>query len=477
MPKNILIFSDGTGQRGGIHFDELRTNVYKLYRATRCGPDTVIDPRTQLAFYDPGLGTDPTGRTPVIRVWRRFYNLVSFATGLGITRNIIDCYAAIIRMWQPGDRIYLFGFSRGAYTVRCVAAVLALCGVPTRDKDRKPLRRDESSTKKIAREAVTRVYQHVGSPRETKYLSQRQALAALFRDTYGSNGYGRPANAYPYFIGVFETGAALANKGALLIVAALSLAILAGASAVLNFFVATYSFWFWFCALLVITAAVLLVLYLYTHLKFSFRLKNFPFWKTLHLNALHHEFYDQSLDPHVNYAKHALALDERRADFGRVKWGDPDEKRPSRDEHGYVWFEQLWFAGDHSDIGGGYPENESRLSDTALAWMVDATRRVPAEARIQIDPSLMQLYPSADGMQHDETKSSIFRFVGMKDRDPPKNATLHDSVRARFKFDAVLQYDAMAPYRPECLRHHEELGEYYKNVSPRAANRPTKTDR
>ena len=56
MPKNILIFSDGTGQRGGQHFDELRTNIYKLYRATRCGPDTIVDPRTQLAFDDPGLG-------------------------------------------------------------------------------------------------------------------------------------------------------------------------------------------------------------------------------------------------------------------------------------------------------------------------------------------------------------------------------------------------------------------------------------
>jgi Uncharacterized alpha/beta hydrolase domain (DUF2235) len=39
MPKNILIFSDGTGQAGGISFDERRSNIYKLYRATRVGPD------------------------------------------------------------------------------------------------------------------------------------------------------------------------------------------------------------------------------------------------------------------------------------------------------------------------------------------------------------------------------------------------------------------------------------------------------
>lgn len=44
MPKSIVIFPDGTGQAGGINFDEARTNVYKLYRACRVGPDTRIDP-------------------------------------------------------------------------------------------------------------------------------------------------------------------------------------------------------------------------------------------------------------------------------------------------------------------------------------------------------------------------------------------------------------------------------------------------
>ena len=57
MAKNILIFSDGTGQSGGVTFDENRTNIYKLFRATRCGPDSTIDPSEQVAFYDPGLGS------------------------------------------------------------------------------------------------------------------------------------------------------------------------------------------------------------------------------------------------------------------------------------------------------------------------------------------------------------------------------------------------------------------------------------
>jgi uncharacterized protein (DUF2235 family) len=135
VAKNILIFSDGTGQAGGFMPDETRSNVYKLYRATRVGPDNNIKPDEQLAFYDAGLGSrgDVGERSHGIK--RRIYNILGQATGLGITQNIIDCYAAIIRMWEPGDRIYVFGFSRGAYTVRCVAGALYYCGVPTQIKD------------------------------------------------------------------------------------------------------------------------------------------------------------------------------------------------------------------------------------------------------------------------------------------------------------------------------------------------------
>jgi uncharacterized protein (DUF2235 family) len=165
MAKNIIIFSDGTGQVGGLRPDERRSNVYKLYRATRCGPDTTIDPAEQMTYYDAGLGSmPPEGAFFIIRAYRWLHNLFSLATGLGITTNIIDCYAAILSMWQPGDRIFVIGFSRGAYTVRCLAAVLSLCGVPTTMGDGKtPLRRDAKSVKKIASEAVKNVYQHVSS--------------------------------------------------------------------------------------------------------------------------------------------------------------------------------------------------------------------------------------------------------------------------------------------------------------------------
>jgi hypothetical protein len=148
--RNIVIFSDGTGQRGGVYFDEARTNIYKLYRAARSGPDSNVPPDRQQAFYDPGLGTQPESGGSLLRAWRTFYNLVSQATGLGITHNIIDCYTAIIQLWRPGDRIFLFGFSRGAYTVRCLATALCYSGIPTRTAPGMPLKRDEASARRLA---------------------------------------------------------------------------------------------------------------------------------------------------------------------------------------------------------------------------------------------------------------------------------------------------------------------------------------
>jgi uncharacterized protein (DUF2235 family) len=127
VPKNVLIFSDGTGQAGGHSLEERRSNIYKLYRATRVGPDSPIDPAGQVAYYDAGLGSRRPGGDTFSAIYRWVHNFLSQATGFGITTNLIDCYEMIIRLWRPGDRIFLFGFSRGAYTVRCLAGVLALC--------------------------------------------------------------------------------------------------------------------------------------------------------------------------------------------------------------------------------------------------------------------------------------------------------------------------------------------------------------
>lgn len=185
MAKNILIFSDGTGQSGGITPDENVNNIYKLFRATRCGPDSDIDPSEQLTFYDPGLGSQPDGGIVFAeRAYRWSHNVASQVTGLGITLNIIDCYAAILQMWQPGNRIFLFGFSRGAYTLRCVAAVLSLCGVPTAMADGiTPLFRDEGSTRKIAKER-SRTYTSMSARRAIRrtWTSERRSRFSFARN-------------------------------------------------------------------------------------------------------------------------------------------------------------------------------------------------------------------------------------------------------------------------------------------------------
>src|SRR5258708_14672481 len=107
MAKNIIIYSDGTGQVGGLRPDERRSNIYKLYRATRCGPDTDIDPAQQVTFYDAGLGSmPPEGAFFLARAYRRFPKLFCFAAGLGTTTNNVDLYSAPLAVWGSADRLF-----------------------------------------------------------------------------------------------------------------------------------------------------------------------------------------------------------------------------------------------------------------------------------------------------------------------------------------------------------------------------------
>lgn len=218
MAKTILIFSDGTGQIGGVHPDQRLSNIYKMYRAMRPGSDSPISPTEQVAFYDPGLGAGETdGLT-----FRRVRNILSAAVGTGIDQNVIDCYGAIISHYQPGDKICLFGFSRGAYTVRALANVLNLCGVPTNGVGGGPVPRYGPKLHKIATDAVKYVYNHGAGATRNKYESQREEKAKRFREKYGSVGNGADGegqgNVQPVFIGVFDTVAALGSRSATLLV-------------------------------------------------------------------------------------------------------------------------------------------------------------------------------------------------------------------------------------------------------------------
>jgi hypothetical protein len=216
------------------------------------------------------------------------------------------------------------------------------------------------------------------------------------------------------------------------------------------------SFWFWFELLVGIAVVLAGIGYLKTYVKYAVGLEGYTFWETLHRTGFKMKFYDHELNPDVVYAKHALSIDENRKDFERVPWTNE-----GMDDAGGR-FEQIWFAGNHSDVGGSYPENESRLSDMALQWMVEAATSVPDG--IRIDGDVLQLYPSPAGPQHDECKTGRFGHLWEKGRRMvPNDAVLHPSVKERFEQPQVLHYDEMKPYRPENLRRHQDVKQYYED--------------
>ena len=412
MAKNILIFSDGTGQAGGLTPDENVSNIYKLFRATRCGPDSDIDPSEQLTFYDPGLGSQPeSGVFGAERAYRWLHNLVSQATGLGITMNIVDCYAAILRMWQPGDRIFLFGFSRGAYTVRCVAAVLSLCGVPTTMADgQTPLFRDLGSTRKIAKEAVKKVYQHVSSPKDSAYIEQRKASRTSI-PTEISLRCKRSAQRQS----IFHRGVRHCCRTRQLFILAALIVLAVAILALISYLQSLFLFPFLPTFLWSVGVAFVIgvIWYAVTHVQYAVGLPGYSFFQTLHFTAPKMQFYDKHLDNAVWYARHAMSIDENRADFARVPWGSTQNKGPPRPDSYPDWLDQIWFAGVHSDIGGSYSENELRLSDIALEWMVHAAENLPDANTpnangIKVDRRFLNLHPDPCGPQHDATEPGYF---------------------------------------------------------------------
>jgi uncharacterized protein (DUF2235 family) len=489
VAKNIDVFSDGTGQGGGLLPDETRSNVYKLFRAARVGPETGIDPARQVAFYDPGLGSQAASLGIKLAWWRRIYSVLSQATGLGITRNIIECYAAILRVWEPGDRIYLVGFSRGAYTVRCVAGVLKLCGIPTRSGDGGPLKRDPASAEALAKEAVKDVYQFGSALKGDRLQPVRLDLARRFRERYASAAPGdlERSNAYPYFIGVWDTVAALGlntkrtlRLGLLLAVVVALIALVGNllrALAVPEDRFTAESYWRACLFVVLAGAAGAAVAWFRTYVKWTTKTAR-PWWETLHVTGWQMQFYDTALDPHVQHARHALAIDENRKDFDRVPWTVNADLAAVERKDGRIWLKQLWFAGVHSDVGGGYGETEARLSDIALRWMVDEAADLPEP--MLIDRSVLSLWPAANGMQHDERKATVARwprwFVGLLTlvwpreslgwkpwvRHIPHDAPLHPSVLDRLALPppGVQHYDVTKAYRPEALRGHRATGAF-----------------
>ncbi|MGT2481577.1 DUF2235 domain-containing protein [Methylobacterium oryzae CBMB20] len=525
MPKNIVVFSDGTGQDGGVRPEQRVSNVYKMYRVCKVGPESGIDPAEQVAFYDPGLGTD-IGATALTAPVRFVQKMAASLSGRGITTNIADCYRFVIDHYEQGDRIYLIGFSRGAYTVRCVANLLMYCGVPAQGAAG-PLLRFRKMTRDIAREAVETVLEHgAGHPR-ADFDAERHELARRFRARYGSDhpDGGGKSNVEPYFIGTFDTVAALGVAGpkrtlikaGLVAAAGIPLGIaIAVTAALVGGISYLFEGSFWKAAL--ITAGVLVAALAGAALAIrrrvvAARTKTIADWpepgkSRSHVAEWKSENFDRLLSAQVGYARAASAIDERRKDFDRVKWG-PTEVAPLRAPGAPDQFRQFWFAGNHSDIGGSYEETESRLSDIALRWMLEQAVGVPDGLKVDGMPAVadprhpvevmriprLRLHPSATGVQHCEVagmRDAIVARVSAswvpgwvrrwaqgktweaRDRDIRPDATVHPSVDERFQLTSVVQCDGAAPYRPSGLAHHVRFRPFYGDPVAAAAE-PSRT--
>ena len=144
MPKNIIICSDGTGNSG---VKDRGTNVFKMFEAVDLNghrTDPTLD--AQVALYDDGVGTESF--LPL--------KLLGGAFGFGLAKNVRNLYMGLVRIYDPGDRIFLFGFSRGAFTVRTLAGMIARCGVL--DREKLPTTDDLRATVKQAYRTYRRSY-------------------------------------------------------------------------------------------------------------------------------------------------------------------------------------------------------------------------------------------------------------------------------------------------------------------------------
>lgn len=125
MSKNVVLCLDGTSNEYGRE----NTNVVRLFE--------LLDkdgPGGQTMFYDPGIGT--FSASPVLNaVTRTVMKTLGMAFGLGLTANLKDAYRFLMETYEPGDRVFVFGFSRGAYTARVLAGLLRMCGLLPRGND------------------------------------------------------------------------------------------------------------------------------------------------------------------------------------------------------------------------------------------------------------------------------------------------------------------------------------------------------
>jgi uncharacterized protein (DUF2235 family) len=179
MPRNLIVCFDGTNNQFGAH----DTNVVRLVQSLerRSGQ--------QIVYYDPGVGTLPEPGV-LTHVAKRISEIFGLAFGVGLVGKIERAYAFLMRNWQPDDRVFLFGFSRGAYTARALAALLHMFGLLAPSHEN-------------LLPYVMRLF------RSSRHIDRKDAqiwrLSAQFRNTFARDAGVEHRRFHVHFVGVWDT--------------------------------------------------------------------------------------------------------------------------------------------------------------------------------------------------------------------------------------------------------------------------------
>ncbi len=403
MGKNILVFMDGTRNRPSDERVLEDSNVWKLYKAASISHDGT----ERTALYVRGVGTerDESVEAPAddlrlfrIREWipptgpaRRLARLVhripkrlvlevgAASVGWGVADRIREGYGFICRHYQPGDQVYLFGFSRGAFEARSLAGFIDAVGLLFKAQAYGPDRR----------RLVDKAYE-IYRRRDPK----AQAFLPKFLRRFTRQSAPGPATDFRkatevplHFVGVWDTVEALGipeleMRGR------------------------------------------------------KFSNASIPFVRS---HTMHHAA--AKLPPNVHWARHALAVHELRALFEPLLWEAPQDGQDMK---------QVWFAGAHADVGGGYPR--MHLAEIALRWMAEEATAVstgtPAPLAFHRLPPAPQPEPSL--LPHHEMRGVFSRFkpgprravVAFASLDPAVRTTVsvHPTVLSRLFDPAATTY-------------------------------------
>lgn len=337
LKRNLVVCCDGTWNtpdqkdRGRV----VPSNVVKMARAVltdRRQLDAHEAPQQKI-YYDTGVGTK-TGFA------KHYDRLIGGITGKGLSKNVKEAYIWLAENYRDGDHIFLFGFSRGAYTARSISGMIALCGLTDSD---------EHET-----DAAYNLYR-------SAHDAAGEAAAMKFRSA-------QPRKPRVRFLGVWDTVGALG-------VPALSKSAL-----------------------------------LQKTVRFIFKGSSFA-----------HGFHHTGLGGNVDYAFHALAIDEKRGPFAPALWTTGNDGNDPPAEK----VQQAWFAGAHSNVGGGYVD--SGLSDHAFMWM--AKHAMCAGLWLEEMYLVLRIDPNAHGELRKSMKG-IYKLQGAHQRPIGRPDTLNEFTHA-----------------------------------------------